>query len=164
MDSIELVAYNPQWKLDFDTEKKWWQSILSSNLVACHHIGSTAIEGILAKPVIDILIEVHSLVLLDKLNFTIENYGYEVKGEYGITGRRYFQKFENGKRKFHVHCYVVGDKEVQRHIKFRNKLNSQPNLALEYNSLKIKLAEQYKNDRIAYTKGKSEFINRIINE
>ncbi|WP_233090623.1 GrpB family protein [Vibrio sp. IB15] len=105
---IEVVDYRPSWADDFSDEKVLLESVLNSvNVVAIHHIGSTSVKGLCAKPIIDILLEVKSLEELDKNNNLMESLGYEVKGEFGIAGRRYFQK--GGIQRSHqVHAFLVG--------------------------------------------------------
>ncbi|TOF71387.1 GrpB family protein, partial [Vibrio parahaemolyticus] len=109
---IEVVDYRPSWANEFSDEKVLLESALNSaNVVAIHHIGSTSVKGLCAKPIIDILVEVKSLEELDKNNNLMESLGYEVKGEFGIAGRRYFQK--GGIQRSHqVHAFLVGSPEA----------------------------------------------------
>jgi GrpB-like predicted nucleotidyltransferase (UPF0157 family) len=162
IEPIILEEYNPIWKSEYRKEKKDWELILDYNLISIHHIGSTAIPGIKSKPIIDILIELDSIegLAVDE-DYILEN-GYENKGENGIEGRVFYQRSIDGKRKFHVHCYQYDHPQLAIHLKFKKMLLADEALAKEYETLKIKLAKKYKNDRQAYTEGKNEFIKKVI--
>ncbi len=114
MRIIELEEHNEKWSKVFDNEVGVIKAILKENIVAASHIGSTAILGIRAKPVIDILLEARSLNEVDKHNKVLEELGYEAKGEYGIKGRRFFQKGKN-ERTHHLHIFESGNPEIERH-------------------------------------------------
>ena len=89
---VEAVKFNPRWIEIFSTEKILLKEHLGDLVENIHHIGSTAVPGLSAKPVIDIIIEVFSLDKLDELSPVMESLGYEAKGEFGISGRRYYRK------------------------------------------------------------------------
>lgn len=135
--------------------------ILLTEIVACHHIGSTAIPGILAKPIIDILLEVKDIQKIDLYNDQLIGSGYLPRGENGIPGRRYFIKEIDGVRTYHVHTFQVGNPEIARHINFRDYLISHPAEADRYSRLKAELAQQYPQDTKSYTEGKTDFIRSI---
>jgi GrpB-like predicted nucleotidyltransferase (UPF0157 family) len=100
-----------------------------------HHVGSTAVPGLAAKPIIDILIEVTGLEALDALHEDMKVIGYKPKGEFGIPGRRYYQK--GGKQRTHqIHAFVTGDFNVTRHIAFRDYLRANSDVAREYGEVK----------------------------
>ncbi len=86
--------------------------------------------------------------------------GYEAKGEYGIKGRRFFQKGEN-ERTHHIHIFESGNPEVERHRLFVEFMNSHPNRAAEYEKLKMKLSSKYKEEPEKYSQGKSVYIQAI---
>lgn len=106
---IEVVDYNPAWPELFIKEFDILQKTLKGAAIAIHHIGCTAVFGIAAKPIIDIIIEITNPDVLDKLNIDMEGIGYKPKEEFGIVGRRYFQK-GGDERTHHVHAFIVGDK------------------------------------------------------
>ena len=116
-----------------------------------------------AKPTIDILLEVHAIDLVDSLNPMMQQYGYEAWGEYHIPGRRFFVKGVE-KRTHHVHVFEKNSSEIPRHIAFRDYLIKQPQRAKDYATLKIKLAEQYRNNRRAYLTGKQHLIKTLEKE
>ena len=156
---VEVVPYNPQWKKAFEAESQQIAKVLAENLVVMHHIGSTAIPHIYAKPVIDFLIEVSALDLVTEQTPGMEVLGYEAMGAMGIVGRRYFRK-ENppGIRTHNVHVYEVDSPEIERHLAFRDYLIAHPEDAEKYSQLKQELAQKYPQDLEGYMDGKDEFI------
>ena len=121
MRKIESVPYDPLWRKAFEAEAKNVGSVLGENVVAIHHIGSTAIPNIYAKPVIDLLVEVKDITEVDGRSLAIEALDYEVMGEFGISGRRYFRKDkEEGIRTHQIHAFETGSAEIERHIAFRD--------------------------------------------
>jgi GrpB-like predicted nucleotidyltransferase (UPF0157 family) len=135
---------------------------LGKNVVATHHIGSTSIPGIFAKPIIDILVEVADIATVDSCNEAMELAGYVSMGEFGIPGRRYFRKDDaNGVRSHYVHAFQSGDPELARHLGFRDFMLAHPDIAREYSDLKRALALVHPNDIDAYVDGKDAFIKRV---
>ena len=157
---VEVVSYNSNWKRMYKEESEKIKNILNDIIVDIHHIGSTAIPGIKAKPVIDILVEVKDIEAVDRYNNKMEELGYEVMGEYGIPKRRFFRKGEN-KRTHHIHIFQVGNEEIERHINFKEYLIAHPDKAREYSKLKEKLANKYTYGAENYTNGKNDFIKEI---
>jgi len=154
---IEVVESNSKWLEKFDTEKIQLKKCLGDLVESIHHIGSTAVPGMAAKPIIDIMIEVYSLDALDKLSPMMESLGYEVKGEFGIPGRRYFRK--GGVIRSHqIHAFKVGDNNIKRHIAFRDYLKSHSDVAKEYANLKKSLVKTCNYDIDRYCDGKDAFI------
>ena len=154
---MEVVSYNLNWKDMYKEESEKIKNVLSDIIIDIHHIGSTAIPGIKAKPVIDILVEVKDIEEVDQYNCKMKELGYEVMGEYGIPKRRFFRKGGN-KRTHHVHIFQVGNEEIERHINFKEYLIAHPDKGREYSKLKEKLIDKYTYDVENYTNGKSDFI------
>ena len=104
---VVVVPYDPEWAFQFLAESDILTNILKDEIVAIHHIGSTAIPGIKAKPIIDILIEARNINQIDQYHQEFSSIGYEIKGEFGIPGRRFIVK---GKRRspFLPHSYLPG--------------------------------------------------------
>lgn len=137
---------------------------LGDTLVRIHHIGSTAISHTKAKPVIDILLEVALLEALDNKSQQLKNLGYEVMGEFGIPGRRYFRKDDaTGRRTHQIHSFAVGSQNIVRHIAFRDYLRAHPSIAVEYGELKERLAIENPTDMQAYMDGKDGFVKKQLN-
>jgi len=160
MREIKLVKFDDNWKIYFQNEKELIEEFLSSEIINIHHIGSTAIPGILSKPIIDILVEVNSFNKIDEYTSNFCLLGYEEKGEFGIQRRHFFQK-GNGNRTHHVHIFEKNDIEILKHIKFRDHLLNSKVKAFEYEALKIKLATKHRFDPDGYSDGKSIFIQSI---
>ena len=159
---VEVVPYDPQWKTSFEAESQHIAKALATNLVVIHHIGSTAIPHIYAKPIIDFLIEVKDINLVTEQTPAMVALGYEAMGEYGLIGRRYFRK-ENppGIRTHHVHIYEIYSPEIERHLAFRDYMIAHPEDAQQYSQLKQELAQKYPEDIEGYMDGKDEFVKRI---
>lgn len=161
---IKIVDYSEQWvQLFYEESKLITASLPSSAIIKIDHIGSTAIPGLKSKPTIDILLQISEQADIQKLKETFESLDYMinehpenppphfsyVKGysQEGYTGQAY-----------HVHVRYQGD---WNEIRFRDYLIAHPELAKEYEVLKLELAEKYRNDREAYTDGKTEWINGV---
>ena len=156
---IEVVDYDPNWENIFQTEKAALAKAIGSNAVKIEHIGSTSVIGLSAKPVIDILIEVTNLTSLDSANKSIEALGYIVKGENGISGRRYFQKGDN-QHSHHVHAFQTSDLHLLRHIAFKEYLIAHPIIAAEYDKIKKEAVSKNDNDINIYMTLKNGFIQK----
>src|SRR5688572_5746894 len=154
--TVELIAYNPQWSIHFAQEAKLIKAILKENLVAIHHIGSTAIPNIHAKPIIDIMPVVKDLQSVDALNAEFEKLSYACLGEYGITGRRYYWKSKE-KRTHHIHLYEQSSPQINRHLAFRDFMIANPDYAQAYSIIKQNLANEFKYDIENYVNGKVSF-------
>lgn len=160
-DTIHVLPHNPNWILDFQQESKILRKLGGSNFSAIHHIGSTAVKGLNANPVIDIMLIVKNIFHLDSINQKFIELGYECFGEKGVRGRRYYQKNDNN-RKIILQVFQLGDKkQIDRHIAIRDYLKKHKDAVLSYNNLKAKLNIEYYNDFDSYTKGKEEFLNHL---
>lgn len=158
-----LTRHDARWKALFAAEAQSLRKCLGSTAVQIHHIGGTAIPGILTKPVIDIALEVTSLEALDRLAASLEDAGYEARGEYGIPGRRYFKKKpDECGAGFHLHSFAYGSEYVVRHVRFRDFLLQEPAVAQEYSALKQSLASPEGVLVANYAERKSGFVRRIL--
>ena len=162
MKKVVVVPHNPDWRNAFETEAKRIAAALGDTLVAVHHIGSTAIHDIYAKPVIDILVEVRDIAEVDERSSAMELLDYEVMGEFGISGRRYFRKDnQEGIRTHQIHTFETSSEQVRRHLAFRDFMNTHPEEAQKYSELKRKLAAEHPQNIEAYMDGKDDFIKEI---
>ncbi len=160
--TVELKPHDPRWVVDYKRESAVVAEAMGDACAAIHHIGSTAISGICAKPVIDMLAVVRNVEALDARSPQMEALGYEVMGEFGIPGRRYFRKDDAlGNRTHQIHAFAVGSLQIARHVAFRDFLRAHPEYAKEYDALKQRLAAQFPSDISAYTDGKDGFIARV---
>jgi GrpB-like predicted nucleotidyltransferase (UPF0157 family) len=162
---IRVVPYDQDWRARYEAEAKRIRDALGELITSIHHIGSTAVPGLSAKPIIDILLEVSELAQLDAQSAQIESLGYEVKGEFGIPGRRYFRRDDGlGVRTHQVHAFAATSLQVARHLAFRDYLIEHPPVAREYAELKQQLARQFPTDIDAYTAGKASFVKHHESE
>jgi GrpB-like predicted nucleotidyltransferase (UPF0157 family) len=162
MRKVEVVPHDPLWQQEFAIESARVKIALGENVIAIHHIGSTAIAAIHAKPIIDMLVEVSAIDRLDDRNSHMQALGYECMGEFGISGRRFFRK-DNvaGIRTHHIHTFATESAQVKRHLAFRDYMNAHPEAARAYGELKQQLAQQFPTDIQGYMDGKAAFIREI---
>ena len=160
---VEVKSHDNKWSNKYEKAKNKINNIYKDILVDIHHIGSTAIPNILAKPVIDIMVVVKDINKVDQFDNSMQELGYEPKGEFGIKNRRFFQKGGNH-RSHHVHIFEKGNQEIQRHLNFRDYLRAHPAKAKQYSKLKEKLAEKYPYNVDKYIEGKNDFIKEIDSE
>ena len=163
IDAIELAESDPGWAAAFAEECARVGAALGEAVVTIHHIGSTAVPGLLAKPVIDIAIEAASLEAIDAAIPAMTAIGYAAKGENGIAGRRYFVKRNAaGARSHHVHVFETGAQQVVRHIVFRDHLIAHPEIAAEYAALKRAIVAGGAARRSDYVAAKEVYIARLV--
>lgn len=158
---VIVVPYDPNWPNQFERAGAELTSALGCNVVAIHHIGSTAIPGIHAKPIIDLMPVVRDLAAVDD-TAAIQQLGYESLGELGIAGRRYFRRFNAaGQRTHHVHVFLEDSPHIERHLAFRDYLRVHPHLAQQYSELKQRLAAAHPLNWDAYCDGKDDFVGPL---
>lgn len=154
---VEVVSYDENWPKLFELEKDILLGKIGHIILAVHHIGSTSIEGLSAKPIIDIILAVGSLNQLDESKRKFEALDYEVMGEYGISRRRYYRKGRYN-RTHQIHAYQAGDHHIHRHLAFRDYIKAHPYVKKEYENLKVKIASECENDIERYCYGKDKFV------
>jgi len=160
---IVLADYDPGWADAFRREAGRVRLAFGAHLVALHHIGSTAVPGLPAKPVIDILAVVSNVHALDAQTGQFEELGYEVMGEFGLPGRRYFRRDDpRGVRTHQIHTYAPdSSNEIERHLNFRDYLRAHQEAARAYANLKHLLANDCHGDMRCYSDGKTAFVRAI---
>lgn len=163
---VQLVPHDPAWPAVAAAETRRLAAALGEVLVAVHHIGSTAIPGIAAKPVIDLLPVVQSLEELDRRRHDVEALGYGWRGELGLPGRRYCFRDDpdTGRRLFQLHCYRQGSPEVTRHLAFRDYLRQRPDLARAYEAEKRRCQALHPDNSNVYADCKNAWIRRVEGE
>ncbi|MFD1039705.1 GrpB family protein [Virgibacillus byunsanensis] len=160
MRKVEVCSYNEKWPLMFAEEVKKIKLIYGNEIIDIHHIGSTSVPGLKAKPIIDIMPIVKDIEHVDKYNQDMKNIGYEPKGENGIPKRRYFQK-GGDVRSHHVHIYQVRSYEIKRHLAFRDYLRKHQDVMNSYGEWKEKLAQQFPCDIESYITGKDRLAKEL---
>lgn len=159
---IVLAPHDASWAASYDEEASLLSAAFGDVLIALHHIGSTAIPGIVAKPVIDMLAMVTSVELLDERPNALEPLRYESMGEFGVPGRRYFRKDSaTGVRTHQLHAFAIGSLEIDRHLNFRDYLRAHETEAVAYDTLKRELATRAGGDTRAYSDGKTAFVHEM---
>jgi len=157
---VRLVTYSPEWAKLFDKEKQLLIALIGDYVIDIQHIGSTSVPGLIAKPIIDIGIAITDFEEGKRCIEPIKSLGYEYKGENGIPKRHYFVKGDPTTH--HLHIVEIDSEEWKKNITFRDVLRKNENLAKEYAELKLNLAEKFKYDRVAYTDGKTDFVNYVL--
>jgi GrpB-like predicted nucleotidyltransferase (UPF0157 family) len=157
---VELAAHEPVWALEARNRLDQIATILGDNLIESHHIGSTSLPGILAKPIIDLLPVVRSLAAVDSDQSRWLGAGYRWRGENGIAGRRFctLDDLRTGRRLVHAHVFEHGAPEAERHLAFRDYLRCFPDEARAYEAEKLRAAALHPDDSLAYSEAKSEWI------
>jgi GrpB-like predicted nucleotidyltransferase (UPF0157 family) len=157
---IEVVPHNVHWAEDYRYEADKIEQIFGEEMVEIHHIGSTAIPGIYAKPTIDFLAGVKDIRRVDSFNVEMAKLGYQAWGEFSIPGRRYFIKGLI-QRTHQVHIFQSGDAQIARHLNFRDYMRAHPAEAKQYEALKIELARRFRYNIDGYSDGKDAFIQEM---
>lgn len=162
MRNIRVVPHDPTWHSRYEEEAALLRAIFGDALMEIHHIGSTSVAGLLAKPIIDIMPVVHDVEVVDSFNAAMAAIGYEAMGENEIAGRRYFRKGGQEVRSHHVHVYAAEHPEVAAHLRFRDYLRTHPDDAYRYGVLKAQIATQNPHDIFGYMAGKDTFVKELI--
>ncbi|HDR8061781.1 GrpB family protein [Bacillus thuringiensis] len=160
MRKIVVVPHENHWSEKFQMEAERLKTAMPER-VKIHHIGSTSVPGLAAKPIIDMIMEVESIERVDRWNERFIELGYIVKGENGISGRRFFIHGTEEKRSYHLHVFEKGNPEIVRHLAFRDYMMAHCEEAEAYATLKKELAEKYTYDGTLYTEGKNEFVRNV---
>ncbi len=161
--AVRLLPHDPHWAEEAGQEETRLLEAMWPTLFEMHHVGSTAIAGIAAKPIIDLVAIARDLVSLDAARPQLEALGYGWHGEFGLEGRRFCTLSDpvTGLRKFHLHCYADGDHSIRRHLAFRDFLRARPLMAEAYQQMKRECAAKHPDDSHAYTACKDRWIKKV---
>jgi GrpB-like predicted nucleotidyltransferase (UPF0157 family)/8-oxo-dGTP pyrophosphatase MutT (NUDIX family) len=157
---LKLLQEHDAWASEFAQERQRIIEVLRPHILGIEHVGSTALPGIPAKPVLDIVIEVPSFEQASACIAPMEFLGYEHRGEHGIPRRHYFVK--GNPRTHHVHMLEMGTEMWRNMLAFRDALLSRPALARQYANAKLRLAARHRDDRAAYQQTKDGEVDRIL--
>jgi GrpB-like predicted nucleotidyltransferase (UPF0157 family) len=161
-EPVRVVPYDESWPARFDAEKKLLEATIGSWITGgIHHIGSTAVSGLAAKPVIDILVGVEDLPSSKACFGALAELGYQY-APYRVEEMHWFCKPSPAHRTHHLHLVPTGSRRYRQELAFRDTLRARPDLAERYEELKLQLALRYRDDREAYTEAKLSFINEAL--
>ena len=166
--TVKLITYNPKWAELFKKEKQRFKKTFGDTIKAIEHVGSTAIPGISAKPIIDINIGVKSLEIARGMKGKFKKLGYSYRPfvpghtKEKLKEQELYVKGPETKRTYYIHVTIYNSDYWKRNLLFRNYLRKNSSRAKQYTELKRRLAEKYTNDRETYTKSKEQFINETI--
>ena len=165
-EDVGLCPYDPEWPSLFMAECERLISLFPSLLLDVQHFGSTAIPGMPAKPIIDLLAGVESMAVAETLIEPLLRSSYTTSAEFNatLTDRRWFMRWAEGRRTHHLHVVVLGGTEWRRRLHFRDMLRSNPELANRYSLLKAELVVQHSADREAYTHAKTQFVLSVARD
>ena len=157
---VELREHDSEWETWALRESERLAKALGPTLVEVHHIGSTAIAGIMAKPIIDLIPVVRTIAEIDEKQSVIEALGYRWRGEFGIVERRFcvLTDPETERRIAHLHIFEQGSHQIARHLVFRDYLRAHPDEVHVYEGEKLRAQAIYPDDSQAYSNVKSTWI------
>lgn len=163
-EEVSLHPPDPAWSAAFELERTRLQALLPGVFVEVEHIGSTAVPGLVAKPVIDIMAGVESLAGVDATIATLCENGYTTSKEFNdsLTDRKWLMRWRNGHRTHHLHIVVFCGAQWDERLAFRDALRRDPDLVRRYAALKTALVTQHRADREAYTDAKADFVRSVI--
>ncbi|RQP21144.1 GrpB family protein [Piscinibacter terrae] len=165
MSAVVVAPYCAEWPLRFAEVKAELLPVFAPAAVAVEHIGSTAIPGLAAKPIIDVLLGTDSLATIENKINGLSQLGYEYIAKYEgeFPNRRYFVRAAAASLpRVNLHAVVLGSSFWQEHLAFRNALRSNASLVAQYEQLKLQLASRFAHDRPSYTAAKAPFIEAVL--
>lgn len=162
---VEIVPYNPEWKAEFEKIKAMLNRYIGDLILSIEHVGSTSVEGLSAKPIIDLDVVMESYDVLPRIIERLGEAGFVHEGNLGIEGREAFRRtYKDGFMKYHLYVCPKDGKGYLEHIAFRDYLRSNETARKAYGELKLKLAETYRTDVDQYCEHKTEFVRDILNK
>ncbi|WP_431214688.1 GrpB family protein [Puia sp. P3] len=159
--AVSIHPYDPGWPKRAGEIAVQLKQVLGENLIRVEHIGSTSVPGLSAKPVIDLIPIVRDLEELDQQQHLIKALGYEWRGAFGISGRRFCPLTSpSGERVVHLHFFQEGAVNILRHLAFRDYLRAHPQIAREYEAEKRRAARLHPADSLAYNDEKAAWVQK----
>jgi GrpB-like predicted nucleotidyltransferase (UPF0157 family) len=164
MSQVILSPFSNEWPVLFGVLREELLTAFAPTTVAIEHIGSTAVPGLAAKPVIDLLLGASSVAEIEAKTDAVVTLGYVYRHEYEreLPMRRYFVKAPIHSLRVHLHGVVIGSRLWRQHLAFRDALRAGEALRREYQTLKQRLAAEFANDKAAYTDAKAPFIQSVL--
>lgn len=161
---VKLEEYNKSWADEYKKEEKLLKEVLKDHILEIHHVGSTSIPNMTAKPIIDILITIKAFDEIDEIENLLKPYNYENLGRNrkGVDDRYFFVKGKDDARTHYIHITTPNSKTYFNQLYFKRYLIEHPEYIEKYILLKNNLANLYASDREKYTSNKSGFIENVI--
>jgi|TARA_R110002072_G_scaffold62724_11_gene156774 GrpB-like predicted nucleotidyltransferase (UPF0157 family) len=161
-DPVMIAPHDPVWAEQFAAVENELRSTCGNTFTAVHHIGSTSVPGLAAKPLIDVLVELPSDEIGPSFASLLEPRGILYFGRYGIDGRHFYQR--KADVDVNVHMFETGHIEIERHLVFRDALRSDAKLRAAYQELKEELSARFPHDVDSYARSKSDFIEGVLRD
>ena len=166
MSRLVMFEYDPEWPRMFEEEASRLASVWGDQCIAIHHIGSTSVPNLKAKPIIDSMIVIKDDLKVHDFDDGMISLGYRCRGECldagGTPGRFYYSKDTNGIRTHQAHVMQEGHFDIEQKLNFRDYLRAHPDVAKEYAELKTRLIEQNRKGIVEYIEGKDKFVKDCI--
>ena len=156
-----VISYDKSWPKTFANEAEKIKGIFGTDALGIEHIGSSAVQGMVGKPTIDILVLVNDVSFADKFNQQMEAVGYKAKGAYVMPGTRLFVKEKDNVVFVNTHVFQADDPHVKEMLSLRDYLRTHPETAKEYSQLKVELYKKFENDYGQYRKLKDAYMNDL---
>lgn len=157
---IHIEPYDPHWPARFADESERVRAVLAGEALAIEHVGSTAVPGLAAKPIIDMVLECTSYPPSAAVEQALAALGYEARGEFGVPGRHFYSK--GNPRCFHIHVVPRNGEVLRRTVAFRNYLREHPEAAAQYAAIKREAAPGQPLGSQAYVLAKGPFVETIL--
>jgi len=160
---VIVVPYDPRWPILFEEASAELRAVLGTSILDVHHVGSTAVPGLCAKPILDVMVSVPNFDDARELFTRLDALGYEYRPDEEIPDRHYFRRPPGGELR--THHLSLAEPESRYHrvtLAFRDALRRDPELAEAYARLKLSLARRFPLDRPAYIDGKTEFVQDVL--
>ena len=161
--SVEVVPHYPGWRDLFEEERRRLNERMSELAFDIQHVGSTAVPGLAAKPIIDIAVAVASPDLISQCRQPLLDLGYIDRGDAGSDGGYLFVKERvPDVRTHHLHLVTIDDPQWANYLRFRDALRADPSLRVAYAALKLELQARFVLNRKAYTSAKNTFVRGVL--
>lgn len=163
-EEVTLAAYDESWPMRFRTERDRLLDLFLGRFATIEHFGSTAIPGMIAKPIIDLIAGVESMAVADELFDPLLVNGYTTSRDFNamLPDRRWFMRVAGGRRTHHLHLVEMDGRQWRERLRFRDLLRADAKIAAEYARLKQELAARHRTDREAYTQAKTQFVAAVL--
>lgn len=161
--TVVLAPHDPAWAGAFADEAGRIRAALDARPAEVAHVGSTAVPGLSAKPILDLMVGVAPDRDVAAYVAPLQAIGYAYRGEHGLPGRHYFVRDDaSGRRTHHLHLVATDGAIWRAHLAFRDALRASPERRAAYEALKRDLATRHVGERLAYTEGKAAFIHETL--